>query len=305
MDMEYEASMNSAHSQLAIDADHAVTYCDFAVNPPIIEISRLPCMAQSQLQIRTMAVAGGVWEGRGQRCRHHVCWRISGAKLDLTEACLMPGATIIGGELQLHFAANLLPPVGLCQLADDALLLSVAVHASPRGAIVYQLRFEAPHEPNQLNGAEVCRSSWFSSAPDGAPFTPVPVGTCLGVLRAAAFDAHAHQAGPRAWRCSLILGGDTAYAVHVTLAHDPATSLITTAQGIETVQTEVCAHARGHTYATPRSHVSLIWCARHGSAADGSCNRFTQVPRARGHCSWRHRPRWRPSDQSPRPALCA
>ena len=46
MDMEYEASMNSAHSQLAIDADHAVTYCDFAVNPPIIEISRLPCMAQ-------------------------------------------------------------------------------------------------------------------------------------------------------------------------------------------------------------------------------------------------------------------
>ena len=294
-------STSSLRSQLAIDADHAVTYCDFAVNPPIIEISRLPCMAQSQLQIRTMAVAGGVWEGRGQRCRHHVCWRISGAKLDLTEACLMPGATIIGGELQLHFAANLLPPVGLCQLADDALLLSVAVHASPRGAIVYQLRFEAPHEPNQLNGAEVCRSSWFSSAPDGAPFTPVPVGTCLGVLRAAAFDAHAHQAGPRAWRCSVLLGGDSVHAVHVALAHDPATR--STGQGIEALQTEVRVRALA---LLNSAHASLlVWSAPLGSAAGGSCNSFYKVRRARGDCSWRHRPRWRPSGQSPRSALRA
>ena len=43
---------------------------------------------------------------------------------------------------RFRFAASLLPPVGLSQMADDALLLSAAMHAPSGGVFVYQLRFE-------------------------------------------------------------------------------------------------------------------------------------------------------------------
>ena len=130
---------------------------DFVVEPPTAEIST---GWQGQVDplrghAAAVAAAGGVWEAHGRRSGHQVCWRTAGAELELSETCLLPGAALFGGELRLRFAASLLPPIGLVQMADDALLLSAAMHAPSGGVFVYQLLFELPHDPDLVHGAVV------------------------------------------------------------------------------------------------------------------------------------------------------
>ena len=215
----------------------ATSAFEFAVEPPTVEVST--GWQGTQLVehgLVATAAAGGVYEGRGRRAGHQVCWRIAGSELEVSETCLVPGVTLVGSELRLRFAAALLPPVGLSQMADDSLLLSAAMHAPSGGVFVYQLRFELPSEAGLLHGAVIRRPSWFSSAPDGALSTPEPVGASLGTALTAAFDESAEVAGARAWRTSLLLGGESVHALHVSLLADPAS-----ADGIRSVVTEMRA----------------------------------------------------------------
>ena len=197
---------------------------EFVVSPPTDEI----CTGwQGTLDVphHAAAAAGGVWEATGpRRVGHQVCWRIAGAELELSETCLLPGVSIAGGELRLRFACGLLPPLGFVQLPDDSLLLSAAMHAPSGGVFVYQMRFELRADDALLHGAVVRRPSWFS-AQYPALSTPEPVGASLGVALVAAFGTTAEPAGPRAYRTTMIIGGEAAHAVHVTLTSDRATDI--------------------------------------------------------------------------------
>ena len=153
----------------------AVPTADFASEPPTLEIT--PTWASSGDAAATSATpsvtAGGVWEGSGRRLGHQVCWRVSGADLELSETCLLPGATLVDAERHIRFPSNLLPSVGVAQLAGDgdALLVSAAMHApgAVGGVIVYQLRFGLPTTDAALvQGAVVRRASWFAAPPEGA-----------------------------------------------------------------------------------------------------------------------------------------
>ena len=201
----------------------ATAACEFIVEPPTAEIST-GWQGTASASVAPSASAGGVWEGHGRRGGHQVCWRVSGAELEVSETCLLPGASLIGGDLRLRFATSLLPPVGLSQLTDDSLLLSVAMHAPSGGVFVYQLRFQLRPDADLLDGAVVRRASWFAAAAAGemdSISTPEPVGASLGVVHTAAFDAKAEAAGGREWRTSLLLGGDATHALHVTLVSEP------------------------------------------------------------------------------------
>ena len=94
---------------------------EFVVEPPTAEITTGWQATQlEQLPGLAAAAAGGVWEGHGRRSGHQVCWRVEGAELELSENCMLPGAALVGGELRLRFAANLLPPVGLIEAKQRA-----------------------------------------------------------------------------------------------------------------------------------------------------------------------------------------
>ena len=211
----------------------ATAACEFVVELPTAEISTGWQGTTSTSGVAAAASAGGVWEGQGRRGGHQVCWRISGAELELSETCLLPGASLLGGDLRLRFATSLLPAVGLSQLPDDSLLLSAAMHAPTGGVFVYQLRFVLPADAGLLHGAVVRRVSWFASPSDADQLsTPEPVGASLGMAVTAAFDAKAEAASGRAWRTSLLLGGECAHAIHVALVAEPGAP-------IHAVQSEV------------------------------------------------------------------
>ena len=217
----------------------ATSAFEFAVEPPTtVEVSTGWQGTQLVEQgLVATAAAGGVYEGRGRRAGHQVCWRIAGSELEVSETCLVPGVSLVGAELRLRFAASLLPPLGLSQMADDALVLSAAMHAPSGGVFVYQLRFELPRDAGLLHGAVIRRPSWFSSTPGGGALsTPEPVGASLGTALTAAFDVSAEAAGARAWRTSLLLGGESVHALHVSLLTDPAS-----ADGIRSTVTEMRA----------------------------------------------------------------
>ena len=193
---------------------------DFSVEPPTHEITT-GWQGTLALPRDASTSAGRVWEGSGRRAGHQVSWRISGAELELCETTLLPGVALVGGELRLRFASSLLPPVGLSQLRDgsDSLLMSVAMHAPSGGVLVYQMVFELGADAAPVHGAVVRRASWFGADPTTALSTLDTVGEALGVPLCAAFAPA--EATPAGWRTSLLLGGESDFAVHVSLLLDP------------------------------------------------------------------------------------
>lgn len=196
--------------------------------------------------------AGGVWEGSGRRAGHQVCWRISGAELELTESCLLPGVKLADSSLRLRFACGLLPSIGLAQLRDDSLLLSAALHAPTGGAFIYQLRFELPPDESLIQSAVVERRSWFAGQYP-ALSTPEPVAQLLGPVLAAAFSAQAEQVGPQQWRTHAVLGGEGSQCVHVALTVDfgpDAASAVHASQAPLSAERSVLSALLGQTVAT-------------------------------------------------------
>jgi len=166
------------------------------------------------------ASIGGVWEATGRRAGHNVSWRVSGRELELLETSLLPGVELHDREIRIKFSAPLLPAVGVALLPDDSLLVSAAEHAAGGGVHVFQLRFELGADAPLVRDAVVPRASWFSTTPETAHKTRTPVATSLGrTACTAAFSAKADVLNGRA-RSALVLGGDSAVAVHVVLTNN-------------------------------------------------------------------------------------
>ena len=197
----------------------SVPLSDFTVSPPAFEIAADALTAGGSTP--SDASAGGIWEGAGRRAGHQVCWRIAGADLELSETSLLPGVALREAERRIRFPSGLLPTLGLAQLPDGSLLVSVAMHAAPPGGvIVRQVHFALAPDPPLVHGAVTPIDSWFAATPTNVPGTIEPVGVALGTAKTAAFDATAEAVGGRAYRTSLVLGGEAAHAVHVTLLLD-------------------------------------------------------------------------------------
>jgi hypothetical protein len=99
-----------------------------------------------------VATGGGLFEARGPREGHQICWRAYGALLELSETTTVPGVQVRGADLWLRFGGPLVPSAGLAQLGTDgSLLLSVATCCPEGGVYVYQLRFELPPEPEHTD----------------------------------------------------------------------------------------------------------------------------------------------------------
>ena len=76
---------------------------------------------------------GGVFEGQGFRQGHQISWQAFGARLELVETCARPGVTVAHGELAFQFSSTVLCDIGISQLMDGSLLLSVATSAPAGG----------------------------------------------------------------------------------------------------------------------------------------------------------------------------
>eukprot|EP00966_Prymnesium_polylepis_P157731 3645556-Prymnesium_polylepis.1 len=103
---------------------------DFSPDPVVLEVDAGGALPTD---VSSSACTGGIFEADGFRLGHQVAWRAAGGVLELSETSLLPGVEVAGGELSLHFSSNILPDVGICQLTDGSLLLSVATSA-PSGA---------------------------------------------------------------------------------------------------------------------------------------------------------------------------
>ena len=177
------------------------------------------------------ASAGGV-RAVGRLCAGvpvytQVCWRIKGSDLELSETSLLPGVELRDAALRVSFPSGLLPAVGVAQLNNDALLILFAMHAPPPGGIfVCVLHFELPPDRGLVRGAVALHDSWFARDPtflvSRREKTYIePVGKSLGAARTGAFDEHAPvHVGERMWRTSLLLAGEAAHALQVTLLLD-------------------------------------------------------------------------------------
>lgn len=116
---------------------------EFSPDPQLLQVGEALPPPHSQ----PSALSAGVFAARGSREGHLVSWRASGAMLELSEVSTLPGACLRGGELSLQFSSPILPDVGISQLADDSLLLSVANRAPqgvPRSSL---LSFYPPSQP--------------------------------------------------------------------------------------------------------------------------------------------------------------
>ena len=193
----------------------SVAVSDFGVSPAALEIT-----ADVSGPSPSTATAGGVWEGTGRRAGHQVCWRILGTALELSETSLLPGVALRDAERRIQFPRGLLPALGVAQLADDALVVTIAMHAPPGGVTVYQLHFALPADPPLVQCAVTTVDSWFAATPASVPATPEPVGVSLGTALTVAFDSVVEAAGRHAWRTSMLLGGEAAHPVHVGLLLD-------------------------------------------------------------------------------------
>ena len=177
------------------------------------------------------ASAGGV-RAVGRLCAGvhvytQVCWRIKGSDLELSETSLLPGVELRGEKLRVSFPSGLLPAVGVAQLNNDALLILFAMHGPPpeHGIFVCVLHFELPPDRGLVRGAVALHDSWFARDPTflvSRRETYIePVGKSLGAARTGAFDEHAPvHVGERMWRTSLLLAGEAAHALQVTLLLD-------------------------------------------------------------------------------------
>ena len=316
---------------------HPVPTTEFAVEPPTLEIASGWTASTLELSAAPSAAAGSIWQGSGRRSGHQVCWRISGAVLELSETTLLPGITIVDAERRIRFPNNLLPSVGLAQLDDDALLVSVVMHAPSGGVFVYQMRFGAPADPALVQGAVVRRASWFKAPPESAPSTPEPVGTSVGVPVAAAFEMDAEKIGARAWRTSLLLGGDSAHAVCVSLHMDlgqPTQGIVAAELTVRACQLSLpCARVRvrvricmaiheaeqgqgGWPRAVARQGICAI-CAAHSQASPwrlpglathsaplASLHSFARIDLVSAACLWRARRWWRGRSGCPSDGRC-
>jgi hypothetical protein len=230
-----------------------VPVADFDVEPPTLEIST--GWAAGSLGAASAApgvTTGGVWEAHGCREGHQVCWLVRGGDLELTETCMLPGVGLQNASRRFRFPSNLLPPLGLAQLPEDALLVSAAMHAPSGGVFVYQMRFEVGQEATIVPGAVTRRVSWFASSPDGVPSTVEPVGSSLGVPVSVAFDTAPVAAGPRTWHTAMLLGGDLPYAVHGHL-----TLAASRDHGLHVTETTVSCPCPAHR-ASSYTHVLLL-----------------------------------------------
>ncbi|KAL1512057.1 hypothetical protein AB1Y20_005330 [Prymnesium parvum] len=112
--------------------------------------------------------AGGLFRAHGARLGHLLAWQSSGSFLKLHETCLLPGVSVSGGELKLQLPGDVLPDLGICQLSDDSLLLSIATSAAA-GVEVWQLRFPKPADAQLTLDAVVARASWLAQASAPVP----------------------------------------------------------------------------------------------------------------------------------------
>ena len=155
-----------------------------------------------------------------------VCWRIARSNLELSETSLLPGVELRDAALRVSFPSGLLPAVGVAQLNNDALLILFAMHAPPPGGIfVCVLHFELPPDRGLVRGAVTLHDSWFARDPtflvSRREKTYIePVGKSLGAARTGAFDDLVERVGERMWRTSMLLAGEAAHAIQVTLLLD-------------------------------------------------------------------------------------